>query len=77
MGFSVVLGGLIVNQRGGKRYSYGIRVPGEKELVMHTSEGKECSYFWKRRPVRKDSAAISFLPFRETSTVFSYSSRWR
>lgn len=34
-------------------------------------------YFWSGRPVRRDSAASSFLPLRETSTVFSYSSRRR
>lgn len=73
----MMLGGLVVDQRGGERYSYGVCVPGEEKLVLWTDEGEERTYFWKRRPVRKDSAAISFLPFRETSTVFSYSSRWR
>lgn len=76
MGFIVVLGGLVVDQRGGEDYSYGVCVSGENKLVVYTRREKG-GYFWKGRPVRKDSAISSFLPFRETSTVFSYSSRRR
>lgn len=38
MGFSMVFGGLVVDQCSGERYGYGICVPGKKKLVVYAIE---------------------------------------
>lgn len=49
----------------------------KEEVSGVRNRGENIGYFWKESPVRRDSAAISFLPFREMLTVFSYSSMRR
>lgn len=40
MGFSMVFGGLVVDQCGGERYGYGVRVSGKKKLVVYAIEAR-------------------------------------
>lgn len=45
----MVLGGLIVDQRGGECYSYGVCVSGEEELVLYTNEGRKACLLLERK----------------------------
>lgn len=45
----MVLGGLIVDQRGGEYYSYGVCIPGEEKLVLYTNKGRRACLLLERK----------------------------